>query len=75
MIIIVEFLVLAAFQRIGIKVPQKLAKCVGYAWVLLWLNTSLPWLMDQPLQAGARSAGSFPLSITKTYLIKDFSIY
>ena len=61
--ITLEDVVIALAQRSGIKVPQVLARALGYAWAVAWLCISAPWLINWMLRAGISDTHRIPVSL------------
>lgn len=58
-----EDAVIALVRRSGVKVPQVLARAVGYAWAVAWLCLSAPWLINWTLRAGIIDMNRIPISL------------
>lgn len=58
-----EDAVIALVRRGGVKVPQVLARAVGYAWAIAWLCISAPWLINWTLRAGIIDTNRIPISL------------
>ncbi|KZT69927.1 hypothetical protein DAEQUDRAFT_231740 [Daedalea quercina L-15889] len=61
--ITVEDAVIGAARMMQLRIPQRLAHIVGYAWVLFWMNLSCPWYIDWSLKAGIIDADRVPFSL------------
>lgn len=61
--ITVEDAVIGAARMMQLRIPQRLAHIVGYAWVLFWMNLSFPWYMDWGFRAGIVDANRVPFSL------------
>ncbi|TFK66885.1 hypothetical protein BDN72DRAFT_888993 [Pluteus cervinus] len=66
-----EDLVIAVVQRLGLKVPSKLAHIIGYIWVFVWFSISMPWMLDPYLRAGFGSVELLPVKPLRTYVLQN----
>ncbi|KZT63295.1 hypothetical protein DAEQUDRAFT_641339, partial [Daedalea quercina L-15889] len=58
-----EDIVIELVRRSGIKCPRPLAHVIGYAWAVLWLCISAPWLINWTLKAGIIDTNRIPVSL------------
>ncbi|KZT63106.1 hypothetical protein DAEQUDRAFT_229749 [Daedalea quercina L-15889] len=58
-----EDTVIELVRRSGVKFPRSLAHLIGYAWAILWLCISAPWLMDWQIRAGFVDSKLVPVSL------------
>lgn len=61
--ITVEDAAIGAARMVQLRIPQLLAHTIGYAWVLFWMNLSLPWYIDWSLRAGVVDVNRVPFSL------------
>ncbi|CCM03052.1 uncharacterized protein FIBRA_05171 [Fibroporia radiculosa] len=53
-----------AAKRVGLTLPERLGRLIGYIWVFTWLYISIPWYLDWAVKAGAVDTRSLPFSLT-----------
>ncbi|KAH9915715.1 uncharacterized protein B0H18DRAFT_1040180 [Fomitopsis serialis] len=58
-----EDAVIGIVGRSGVKFPRPLAHMIGYAWAILWLCISAPWLINWTLRAGIIDTNRIPVSL------------
>ena len=58
-----EDAVIAVVRRSVVKVPQPLAHLIGYAWAVLWLCISAPWLITWMLRMGVIDSDRMTVSV------------
>ena len=58
-----EDAVIGATRMMELRIPQRLAHFVGYVWVILWMNLSLPYYIDWSLRAGIVDVNRVPFSM------------
>ncbi|PCH37582.1 hypothetical protein WOLCODRAFT_140945 [Wolfiporia cocos MD-104 SS10] len=61
--------VLAVVRKAGIRYPHRLARLVGYAWVVCWLGFSTPWLIEWSVKVGITESQRIPFSIITTLFL------
>ncbi|PCH37569.1 hypothetical protein WOLCODRAFT_146720 [Wolfiporia cocos MD-104 SS10] len=66
-VIALEDVVVAAARR-RIVVPVGVARFAGYAWVVLWLGVSTPWLFNWTVKAGVVDSRRLPFSILEALI-------
>ncbi|KAH9922491.1 membrane bound O-acyl transferase family-domain-containing protein [Fomitopsis serialis] len=61
--ITVEDVVIGAARRARLRLPNGLARLVGFAWVFIWMNISCPWYIDWSLKEGVMDTDRVPFSL------------
>ncbi|PCH37581.1 hypothetical protein WOLCODRAFT_140944 [Wolfiporia cocos MD-104 SS10] len=59
----VEDAIIDVAKRTRLRCPELLTRCLGYAWVFLWLGISTPWLFNWTIQAGVSDKQRLPFSL------------
>jgi uncharacterized membrane protein len=60
--ITVEDTVIGLARRVGFDKTTYLTRAIGYIWVLLWANFSIPWLLNWQVASGQGMSEIFPVS-------------
>ncbi|KZT63098.1 hypothetical protein DAEQUDRAFT_770922 [Daedalea quercina L-15889] len=58
-----EDTVIELVRQSGVRFPRSLAHLIGYAWAILWLCISAPWLMNWQIRAGFVDSKCVPVSL------------
>jgi hypothetical protein len=63
-----EDAIVTLVKKSGIRFSDTLTRLVGYSWVFLWFNLSLPWVLRYAVDAGVVPSVTLPFSAVKTVI-------